>query len=221
MTLETLSQSRAQLEAAGFVEELVADGHELRAVSSGTRYVPSDLHVARLVRFQGITGPEEEAVLFALATSDGRPLGTYAPPSRPALGADDAAIVAQLHEQAIPEAEIQSHTRPDHIAAVFATRDAASHAFECNAETELVHDTGTGVAAGAAVGVLAGMSIAAVALVPGGVIGLGGILAFGATGGRHRSSDLGTAQRPTPAPASEHPTRIRPPQALVAARVPE
>ncbi|MEX2100671.1 MAG: hypothetical protein WEB19_04575 [Acidimicrobiia bacterium] len=208
MTLETISQARAQLAATGFAEELVADHQELRAVTSATRYRPSELTVARLVRFQGITSPEEEAVLFALSTSDGQPLGTYAPPSGPSLSSDDAVIVARLHEQAIPEAEIHAHTRHDHIAAVFATRDTAqaaidelrqlgfgsdrlgvavregtSRAFERDADAELVHDTETGFAAGAAIGFLAGMSIAAIALVPGGVIGLGGILAFGAAGG--------------------------------------
>jgi hypothetical protein len=208
MTLETISQARVQLAAAGFADEFVADGRELRAMVSGTRYRPDQLHVARLVRFQGITSPEEEAVLFALSASDGKPLGTYTPPSRLALPSDDAAIIAQLHEQAIPEAEIHAHTEHDHIAAVFATRDAAQAAidelhelgfgsdklgvairegdrvaFERDADTELVHDIETGLAAGTAIGFLAGMSIAAIALVPGGVIGLGGILAFGAAGG--------------------------------------
>jgi hypothetical protein len=207
MALETVVQTRASFAAEGFAEELVADGHELRGVSSGNRYALADLKVARLLRFQGVTSPEEEAVVIALGTREGQPLGTYAPPFRPALSADDARIVAQLNEQAIPDAEIDSHAGHDHIAAVFADRSSAEAAidelrqlglgndqlgvalreggsvvFERNAEVELGHDTATGAAAGGAIGFLAGLSIAAVALVPGGLIGLGGILAFGAVG---------------------------------------
>jgi hypothetical protein len=208
MGLETVVQAQAHFAAEGFTEEFVAEGHELRGVSSGIRYAPTELEVARLVRFQGITSVEQEAVVFALAARDRLPLGTYAPALRPALSADDATIVAQLNEQAIPAAEIESHAEHDHVAAVFADRSAAqaaldelrqlglgndrlgvairegvSHAFERDAETELGHDTATGAVTGGAIGFLAGLSIAAVALVPGGVIGLGGILAFGAVGG--------------------------------------
>jgi hypothetical protein len=207
MTLETITQTRAHLAAAGFTDELLADGTELRTVS-GARYRPDQLTVARLIRFQGITGPGEEAVLFALASADGQPVGTYVPMLRPAVSSEDAAIVAQLREQAIPDAEIRAHARHDHIAAVFPNRTAAEaaiaelraegfgsdrlgiavhegvgHAFERNAETELAHDIETGAAAGAALGFLAGMALAAIALVPGGVIALGGIFAFGAAGG--------------------------------------
>jgi hypothetical protein len=207
MTLETISQVRAELAGAGFAEEFVVDGRELRALSSGSRYVPSDLVVAQLMRFEGITSPKEQAAMFALATTDGEPLGTYVPSFRPALSADDAALIAQLHEQAIPESEIRSHSRHDHIAAKFATRDdaqavvdelrqlgfgsdrlgvaireGATRVFERDDDHAFVHDTEVGVVVGTVLGFLAGMSIAAVALVPGGVVGLGGLLACGAAG---------------------------------------
>jgi hypothetical protein len=205
MTVKTVSQARRGLADAGFVEELVADGTQLRTVSSAQHYAPEELSVARLVRFRGITAPEEEALLFAVETRDGQPLGTYVPPFRPAMPAADAAIVEQLHRKVIPDEEVRSHARHDHVAAVFDDRQAAQsaadelrqlglgsdrlgiavresepHAFERDVETELVRDTKLGIAAGGAVGLLAGMSIAAVALVPGGALGLGGILAIGA-----------------------------------------
>jgi hypothetical protein len=208
MTLETVVQAQAHFAAEGFTEELVVDGHELRGISSGIRYAPTELEVAHLVRFQGITSTEEEGIVFALAASDLRPLGTYAPALRPAPSADDAKMVAQLNERAIPVAEIDSHAGHDHVAAVFADRstaeaaiddlrelgfgndrlgvalrEGASLAFERNAEVEFGHATVTGAAAGGAIGFLTGLSIAAIALVPGGLIGVGGILAFGAVGG--------------------------------------
>jgi hypothetical protein len=183
----------------------LADGPQLRVVSSGQTYAPADLVVARVIRLRGITTPEEEAVLFGLATADGQQLGAYVPPYRPAMPAEDAAIATQLHQKVSPADEVRSHGRHDHVAAVFGTREAAQgtvdelrqqgfgtdrmgmavregapRVFERDAETEVLHDAGMGAAAGGAIGFLAGMAIAAIVFVPGGIIGLGGILALGA-----------------------------------------
>jgi hypothetical protein len=204
MPIDTVTHVRTMLADAGFAKELVADDGRLCVESSDECYAPADLAVAQLVRFRGITTAEEEGLLFALATTDGRPLGTYVPAYHPATAASDAAIVEQLHEHVISDHEVQSHARHDHIAAVFddrkaalaavdelrqlgvgsdrlglAVREGADRAYERDAERDAIHDTEVGVAAGAAIGFLAGMSIAAVALIPGGVIGLGGILALG------------------------------------------
>lgn len=68
MTVMTVRQVQHALADEGYRERLVADGPRLRVESSGTVHLPADLVVARLVRLQGITGPEEEALVFALAT---------------------------------------------------------------------------------------------------------------------------------------------------------
>lgn len=205
MTVETVTQARRALAQEGFVEDLVADGTHLRVVSSGRTHAPGGLVVARVIRMRGITTPEEEAVLFGLATPDGQPLGAYVPPYRPAMPAEDAAITAQLHLHVSTEDEVRAHGGHDHVAAVFGTRDAAQatvdelraqgvgtdrmgmavregapRVFERDAEAEVLHDAGMGVAAGATIGFVAGMAIAAIVFIPGGVIGLGGILALGA-----------------------------------------
>jgi hypothetical protein len=208
MTVTTISHVRRDLAAAGFAEDLQAEGGQLRERSTGTIHDPSDLVVTRLVRFGGITVPQEEALLFALSSSDGRPVGTYAPSCDPAISPADAEVVELLHERTISEEEIKAHKGHEHVAAVFdersdaeeaveelgrlglgsdrlglAIREGAQRAFEGDAEHELLHDTGVGVATGAAIGFLAGSTIAAIALVPGGVVGLGGILALGAATG--------------------------------------
>lgn len=134
MTVVTVAQVQSVLAEEGFGEQLIAEGPQLRVVSSGVGYLPEDLVVARLMRLQGITTSEEEALVFALTTRDGEPLGTYAPPALPAMPAADAAIVEQLHADAIPEDEIRSHTRHDHIAAVFDDRQAAQTAVDELAE---------------------------------------------------------------------------------------
>lgn len=208
MILDTIAHVRATLADADFREELVADDGELLATSTGERHAPADLVVMQLVRFRGITAAEEEGLLFALATADRRPLGIYVPAYHPAASVTDAAIVEQLHERVISDHELRAHARHDHVAAVFADRESAQaavddlrrlglgsdrlglairegadRAFEREAGTDVIRDTEVGMAAGAVVGFLAGLSIAAVALVPGGVVGLGGILALGVPSG--------------------------------------
>lgn len=205
MPVGTVTEARRALARDGFAEDLVADGQELRVVSSGRTYAPAELAVARVIRLRGITTPEEEAVLFGLATGDGRSLGAYVPPYRPAMPVEDEAIVAELHQKVSPKDQVRSHGGHDHAAAVFATRDAAGAAadalraqglgtdqmgmavregvprvFEREAETEVLHDAETGAVAGGVIGFLAGLAISAIVLAPGGIIGLGGILALGA-----------------------------------------
>jgi hypothetical protein len=204
MRMATLEQTRAALVDAGYVDELVADGSRLRVVSSGAIHDPEDLVVSRVVRFGRISTAEEEALLFALATPDGQPVGTYAPVAQPRLADSDAAIVRVLDDRALPAVEAGGHTGHDHVAAIFddrsaaqtavdelrgvgvdderiglALREGSARAFERDAEVDEVHDAEIGVAAGTAVGFFAWMSIAALVLVPGGLIGLGGVLALG------------------------------------------
>lgn len=205
MTVTTLEHARAALVAEGYVGDLVPDGSQLRVVSSGAIHDPEDLVVSRVVRLARISTGEDEALLFALATADGQPVGTYAAIARPSLPDADATIVGVLDDRALPTVKGGGHTGHDHVAAVFddrsaaqaavaelrdvgidderiglALRDGSERAFERDAETEEAHSAEIGTAAGAAIGFLTGMSIAALTLVPGGLIGLGGILAVGA-----------------------------------------
>jgi hypothetical protein len=221
MTVETVNQARRALADEGFAEDLVVEGSRLRVASSEQSYAPSDVVVQRVIRLRGISTPEQEAVLFGLATRDEEPLGTYVPAYRPAMASEDAAMVEQLHQKVMPEDEIRAHAKHDHVAAVFdsrataqkavdelrqlgwgsdrmglAVREGSSRAFERDAEGEALHDTGVGVGVGAALGFLAGMSVAAIALLPGGIVGIGGILAAGAgtgVGGAMLGGYLGEA----------------------------
>lgn len=205
MAVTTIRKAQELLADSGYTEVLVADGPKLTGQTSGARYDPANLKVERLIRFQGVTAPDEEALLFALSTGEGEPVGTYTPSYLPSMTDEDLAVVEKLHERVIPDEELTSHTRHDHVAAVFdgrqvaqaavdelrryglgtdrlgvAVRQGETLAFERDAENELVHEGELGMAAGAAGGFLTGMTVAAVALVPGGLLGLGGILAIGA-----------------------------------------
>ena len=76
--LETMSDALRRLAARGFTHELVADDGRLRDVVTGERHDPELLSIAETVRFEGASDPDEQAILLALESPSGRPLGTYA-----------------------------------------------------------------------------------------------------------------------------------------------
>lgn len=94
--LETMSAALRRLAARGFTHELVADDGRLRDVVTGERHDPELLAIAETVRFEGASDPDEQAVLFALEASPGRPLGTYATAYGPAMPPENAPIVRRL-----------------------------------------------------------------------------------------------------------------------------
>ena len=96
MALESLAQAIERLERRGFRHSLRARCGELRAVDSGESFVPEDLEIDEIVRFEGETDPAEEVALFALRGPDGAPLGTYASMYGPATPPEDAAVVRRL-----------------------------------------------------------------------------------------------------------------------------
>lgn len=208
MSRDTLSEVQNNLVTAGFTEDLIADNGNLRAASSGRIFAVDDLTVSGVYRFEGQTDPGDEAILFALGTATGEPVGTFAAPYGPAVASADEAVIQALHDRASTAEAPAEHSDHDHIAAVFANREDAEAAvgdlrelglgsehlgvavhgpthvaFENDEESDLAREAEVGAAAGASIGFLAGVSLVALA-VPGiGVLGLGGLFAVGAATG--------------------------------------
>jgi len=208
MHRDTLSEVQRWLAGTGFTEDLIAEDGALRSTPSGRVFAVGDLVVSAVYRFEGQTDPADEAILFALETPAGEPVGTFTAPYGPAVSATDEAVIDALHERAARSEQVSVHAAHDHIAAVFATRDEAEAAvtelrehglgsehlgvavhgpahiaFEHDEESDLAHDAEVATAAGASLGFLAGMALAAFA-VPGlGVLGVGGLFAVGAASG--------------------------------------
>ncbi|MCZ7526005.1 MAG: hypothetical protein M5U14_06245 [Acidimicrobiia bacterium] len=99
--LESMIEALQRFEARGFRDDLRAEGHRLRAVKSGRRFLPAELVVVETARFEGITDPDDEAIVLALATVDGEPVGTYTVPFGAAISRADAEILPELPE--LPE----------------------------------------------------------------------------------------------------------------------
>jgi len=208
MTLETLSEAQRRLAEAGFVADLTVAGKFLRDSSSDRDYEPATLKVTELVRFEGTSDPGDEAVLFAIATREGAPVGTFTTPFGPNASAEQAEIMRHLHRVVATEQETAEHDAHDHIAAILPNRQAAEAAvnelreiglgsehlgvairhgdhvvFEHDEEADMAHDTEKGMLTGAGVGFLAGMLLFAVAVPGVGALGAGGIAALGAASG--------------------------------------
>jgi len=208
MMRDTLSEVQRWLTSTGFVDGLIAVDGRLYATASGKYYAPEDLVVAASYRFEGQSDPGDEAILFALATPDGQPVGTFTAAYGPAVSPTDEAVILALRQAPFPPDEIRAHAEHDHIAAIFPTRTRAEAAvaelrrlglgsehlgiaihgptpvvFEHDEDADVGHDVEVGTAAGASVGVIAGMAIGAIAISGLGALGVAGLFALGAAGG--------------------------------------
>ncbi len=100
--VETLSAALGRLAARGFTHELVADEGRLRDVVTGERHDPELLAIAETVRFEGASDPDEQAILFALESPSGRPLGTYTTAYGLATPPEDVQIVRRIGVKRAP-----------------------------------------------------------------------------------------------------------------------
>lgn len=203
-----MSSALARMDAAGFTADLVADGPVLRVAGTDRRFDPIEVAVVETVRFEGTSNPDDEAILFAIASAAGEPIGTFSMPYGPAAGPEESAIVERLHQPPFSAEEIRVHQEHDHITAVFPGREPAEAAveelralglgsehlgvavhqgphvaFEHDAQAELIHDTEIGAQTGAVVGVLTGLALVGLAIPAVGTVGVGGLLAIGVAGG--------------------------------------
>ncbi len=96
MHSESLSQAIQRLAEQGFAHGLSAQDGSLRDLTTGECYDPELLQIAEIVRFEGESDPDEQAILFALRSPGGRALGTYSVVFGPATPPDDGEVVRRL-----------------------------------------------------------------------------------------------------------------------------
>lgn len=94
--METLREAIARLERRGFEQAFRAlpDGRLGR--SGGPALDPESLVIDEVVRFEGESNPEDEAVLFALRSPDGDLRGTFVASYGPAMDASSVAVIERL-----------------------------------------------------------------------------------------------------------------------------
>lgn len=84
---DTVTEALKDLKARGFTTDFNLAFDALHCPDTGTRLSPSDFEIVEHHRFEGNTDPADEAVVYAVASNDGRmkgvlvsAYGTYSEP---------------------------------------------------------------------------------------------------------------------------------------------
>lgn len=75
--METMSEAISRLSGAGYSSSYIAGDGRLRCSECHHTFDPASLMTDALVRFEGVSDPDDSAVLFALRSVDGH-RGLYA-----------------------------------------------------------------------------------------------------------------------------------------------
>jgi hypothetical protein len=95
--METLSEAMNRLRARGFPHDFSAvEGGRLRCGECGAEIDPASVRIDEIVRFEGISDPGDESILFALSGPCGHN-GLYSAPYGPDATPEDITVVAALH----------------------------------------------------------------------------------------------------------------------------
>lgn len=103
--METLSEAITRLTEAAYVHDLRADGGQLLCDRCGTRFDPSRMTIDEIVRFEGASDPDDQAILYALGDGKG-PLGLYSAPYGHDASTDDIAVFRALPNRRSPAVDV-------------------------------------------------------------------------------------------------------------------
>lgn len=94
--METMLDAADRLRSQGYRHDLsaTADGR-LRCGACGTEHDPAEVEIDAVVRYEGASDPDDEAILLALRCGCGRG-GTFQAAFGPGAGPEDAAVLRRL-----------------------------------------------------------------------------------------------------------------------------
>ena len=95
--MDTMTEAITELEGEGFTAQLSID-EDGRIVGPGAGWLPEEVEVERTVRFEGMSNPDDEAMVMAIRTRDGV-CGTLVLPYGPDLTGSQADTVRALAAQ--------------------------------------------------------------------------------------------------------------------------
>lgn len=96
MTMISIAEAVDRLTAAGYRDDFRAEADGLRSRDTGLLFAPEDLVVDEIVRFEGTTDPDEEAVVLAVRSRAGETRGTWTTAYGPVADPVDSTIMARL-----------------------------------------------------------------------------------------------------------------------------
>jgi hypothetical protein len=72
MNDKTLSQRMNELKAQGYVNDFNLSDDKITSSDKSDYYLPKDFNVDKVYRFEGMTNPSDNSILYAITTSDGQ-----------------------------------------------------------------------------------------------------------------------------------------------------
>jgi hypothetical protein len=96
MGAETLSEVVDRLSEAGYADDFRAEAQGLHAVAAGCTHPPESFSVDDVARFEGLTNPDDEEIVFALRCVPHGTKGTYVTSYGPQISPLDAEMVRRL-----------------------------------------------------------------------------------------------------------------------------
>ena len=67
-----LDECLDNLEAQGFRDEYKLENGQLHCLTTGKTFLPRDVKAVNFYRFEGVSDPDDMAILYAIETTDGR-----------------------------------------------------------------------------------------------------------------------------------------------------
>jgi len=68
---QTVSETLDELAQLGFTANLSVIGNRLRVVETGKTFPPADVVIRRYRRFEGVSDPDDMAIVYAIETKSG------------------------------------------------------------------------------------------------------------------------------------------------------
>jgi hypothetical protein len=94
--METVGQAVDRLHRAGYTEQFRIEDGKLVALGSHRSFAPEELSAEEQLRFEGISDPDDEALVLALASDDATVRGTLCVAYGPAAPPEEADVVRQI-----------------------------------------------------------------------------------------------------------------------------
>ncbi len=68
---ETLSQATNYLTKEGYQDGFRAEGDKIVGSNTSKQYLPKEMKIVKTYRFEGMTNPQDNTVIFAIEANDG------------------------------------------------------------------------------------------------------------------------------------------------------
>ena len=69
--MKSLASCEVKMRELGYTEDFIADKHGLHTFNKSKTYKPGDVHIVNYYRFEGVSDPGDNSILYVIETNDG------------------------------------------------------------------------------------------------------------------------------------------------------